>query len=74
MRIAILDNDPQQRALIADALGAAQHDCAVFSRIEHLVSGLRDAAMPGKAGTCHGFLTIGMRAGGPKVCPTEACP
>lgn len=43
MRIAILDNDPQQRALMAEALGAARHDCAVFSRIENLLAGLRES-------------------------------
>jgi DNA-binding response OmpR family regulator len=42
MRIAILDNDPQQRTLIAEALNAARHDTVVYSRIDHLLAGLRE--------------------------------
>lgn len=45
MRIAVLDNDPQQRALILAALSAAQHDCVAFARHEGLVVGLRSEAV-----------------------------
>ena len=41
MRIAVLDNDPQQRALITEALEAAHHDCAAFSRMDQLLAGLQ---------------------------------
>ncbi len=43
MRIAVLDNDPQQRALITDALAAAQHDCIAFGKVEALAAELRHA-------------------------------
>ncbi len=42
MRIAILDNDPQQRALITEALGAARHDTVAYARLDHLLAGLRE--------------------------------
>lgn len=42
MRIAILDNDPQQRALISQALGDAHHDWVAYSRIDALLAGLRE--------------------------------
>ncbi len=42
MRIAVLDNDPQQRALITEALTGARHDCIAHSRIDHLLAGLRE--------------------------------
>jgi DNA-binding response OmpR family regulator len=45
MRIAILDNDPQQRALISDTLGGAHHDCAAYSRVEPLLAALREGGI-----------------------------
>ena len=36
MRIAIVDNAPQQRARISETLRAAQHSCSSFSSIETL--------------------------------------
>jgi DNA-binding response OmpR family regulator len=44
MHIAVLDNDPQQRALILEALSAAHYDCVAFARIESLLAGLREQA------------------------------
>ncbi len=41
MRIAVLDNDPQQRALILDALAAAEHECLAYGKFDGLMSGLR---------------------------------
>lgn len=43
MRIAILDNDPQQRTLIEEALSTARHDTMVYSRIDSLLADLRDS-------------------------------
>jgi DNA-binding response OmpR family regulator len=42
MRIAVLDNDPQQRALIIDALQGEDHDCAAYMRVDPLLAALRD--------------------------------
>ena len=42
MQIAILDNDPQQRALISEALSAAHHDCSTYSRIDLLLASLNE--------------------------------
>ncbi len=38
MRIALLDNDPQQRSLIVDALTSASHECEIFERLDSLPS------------------------------------
>lgn len=38
MHIAVIDNDPQQRALIIDALMAAGHQCAASANDEALIS------------------------------------
>ena len=43
MRIAVLDNDPQQRSLITESLSAAHHDWVAYSRIDHLIAGLRES-------------------------------
>ena len=43
MQIAVIDNDPQQRALIIEALTAAGHECQAVSTDETQVAkGLRD--------------------------------
>ena len=43
MQIAVIDNDPQQRALIIEALTAAGHECQAVSTDEAQVAkGLRD--------------------------------
>ncbi len=42
MRIAILDNDLQQRSLLTDALTSAQHDCAPYGQIDKLMAALRE--------------------------------
>lgn len=43
MRIAVLDNDPQQRALMTEALATAQHECIAFGKVEALAAELRNA-------------------------------
>jgi len=42
MRIAILDNDLQQRSLLMDALASAQHACVPYDHFDKLLTGLRD--------------------------------
>lgn len=42
MRIAILDNDLQQRSLLMDALASAQHRCATYDQIGKLLMALRE--------------------------------
>ncbi len=44
MRIAVLDNDPQQRALIVEVLTAAHHECVAFSKVDLLAADLRSTA------------------------------
>lgn len=41
MRIAVLDNDQKQSALICTALDAAGHDCEAFSQSKHLLTSLQ---------------------------------
>lgn len=45
MRIAVLDNDPQQRKLISEALGDAHHECIAYSRIDSLLEALQESEM-----------------------------
>jgi DNA-binding response OmpR family regulator len=43
MQIAVIDNDPQQRALMMEALTAAGHDCEAWVHDEALIAkGMRD--------------------------------
>lgn len=42
MRIAIVDNDPQQRSLIAEILASDQQECVVFDQVGKLLAKLRD--------------------------------
>ncbi len=42
MRIAILDNDLQQRSLLMDALTSAQYTCVIYDQIDKLQAGLRE--------------------------------
>ncbi len=44
MRIAILDNDLQQRALLLDALTSAQHACNSYDHFDKLLAGLREGS------------------------------